>query len=184
MLPLKLVWSTSNQTLCHSTCQSNPFEVNKAVVVARLMSGRYPSDWHCRHWSPDNKKGSCLLCPDENLPGTIEHLLVSCISLADKREQLIKYMLDQSEDSPQLLSLLNQMFGAPVEELVQFLLDPSVVPLVVQGCQQEHFSLKQVFRLTRTFCYGMHRRRQQMLGRFNPAWKLYMMLEFCYCLNL
>ena len=45
--------------------------------------------------------------------------------LPDKREQMKKYMLDQSENSTQPLSLLNQMFGAPVKELVQFLLDPS-----------------------------------------------------------
>ena len=50
---------------------------------------------------------------------------------------------------------------------VQFVLDPSVVPEVIRGVQEESFTLAHVFRLTRTYCYAMHRRRMQLLGLFN-----------------
>ena len=39
---------------CHpiwTSCSANPFEVNKAICQARLLSGRYQCDWACRHWS-------------------------------------------------------------------------------------------------------------------------------------
>ena len=32
-----------------STCGSNPYEINKAVVQARMLSGRYVTDQLARH---------------------------------------------------------------------------------------------------------------------------------------
>ena len=40
----------------------NGYEVDKAVVVASMISGRYMSDYHTRHWSKSNPKGYCQLC--------------------------------------------------------------------------------------------------------------------------
>ena len=48
----------------------------------------------------------------------------------------------------------------------QFVLDPSVAPEVVIGVQGGHFKLSEIFRLTRTYCYAMHRSRMQLLGKF------------------
>ena len=62
------LWTSSN---------SNPFEVNKSVIVARLLSGRYPTDWLCRKWSKTNTSGSCVLCPELDTPGDIPHMLIS-----------------------------------------------------------------------------------------------------------
>ena len=150
-----------------TTCKSNPFEVNKSVVVARLLSGRYRSDWHCRHWSLTNKEGHCLLCPGENLPGDIEHLLVNCKALEDKRQLLYNFWTQHSEENLGLRNLINSMRASSTTMFVQFLLDPSVVPQVISGCQKEAFKIDEVFHLTRTFCYGLHRRRLQLIGRFN-----------------
>lgn len=61
------LWTTSKQ---------NPFEINKSLVVAKMLSGQYRSDWHCRHWSKINKDGFCPLCPGSSIPGTLEHMLV------------------------------------------------------------------------------------------------------------
>ena len=38
---------------------SNPFECSKSSVLALMMSGRYRTDYLCRHWS-NNKQGYCL----------------------------------------------------------------------------------------------------------------------------
>ena len=152
------LWTTSNHSV---------FETNKSVVVARLLSGRYMSDWHTRHWSPNNKEGHCLLCPGKNLAGTIEHLLVHCEALEEKRQTLLSYLHSQTQEHPQLRSLFTVMLSSPTDNLVQFLLDPSVTPPVISGCQENLFSLKDIFTLCRTFCYGIHRRRLQLLGRFN-----------------
>ena len=39
----------------------SPFEVSKAVVVCRMLSGRYRTDRLARYWTPDNKDGHCRL---------------------------------------------------------------------------------------------------------------------------
>ena len=155
---------------CHpiwSSCKANPYEVNKAIVQARLLSGRYRCDWSCRHWSRTNKDGFCVLCPDENFPGTVEHMLVSCPALQEKR-LFLKNHWDQlsCEDVP-LRKLLRSKLSSSPQELVQFLLDPSAVPEIIAGCQQGHFKLDTLFSLTRTYCYALHRRRCQLAGIWN-----------------
>ena len=64
-----------------TTCGANPFEVNKAIVQARMLSGRYPTDKLVRHWSR-NKSGVCLLpgCSGSAL-GSLEHILLQCPTL-------------------------------------------------------------------------------------------------------
>ena len=150
-----------------TTSGSNPFEINKSIIVARLLSGRYRSDYLTRHWSKDNPSGFCVLCPDKKIPGTIEHMLVSCDAFGSKREDLFLYWEQQSEDNPKLHFLLSTMLSSSTQDFVQFLLDPSVVQIVLDGCQLHHYTLCDVFSLTRTFCYGIHRRRQQLIGRFS-----------------
>ena len=150
-----------------TTSKNNTFEVNKSIVVSRLLSGQYPSDWHTRHWSPSNKEGHCLLCPGKELPGTIEHLLATCEALDDKRQALFKFWEQQSDESPHVQHLLHGIRSSSEVDFIQFILDPSVVPSVISGCQNGIYTLEVIFHLTRTFCYGIHRRRLQLLGRFN-----------------
>ena len=151
-----------------TTCRNNSFEVNKSIVVARLMSGRYFSDWLCRHWSSDNPSGFCILCPGKNLPGTIDHMLVTCEALADKRLLLAKYLQEQTGGNSALHDAIKEiMSSSSIKNTVQFLLDPSVVPSVISAIQREVFTLDDVFSVTRTYCYALHRRRLQLIGRFN-----------------
>ena len=58
------------------TCSSNAFEVNKAVVQARMLSGMCPTDKLSRHWTV-NKNGYYLI-PDcsGNDVGSLEHMLL------------------------------------------------------------------------------------------------------------
>ena len=150
-----------------TTCNSNSFEVNKSAVVARLLSGRYLSDWHCRHWSSDNPAGLCMLCPDEETPGTLEHMLVTCTALNEKRKVLNKYIHDQTDDNDALRAVIAAEMSSTVTNTVQFLLDPSVVSSVQIAVQQKKFTLEEIFAVTRTYCYAIHRRRLQLIGRFN-----------------
>ena len=150
-----------------TTCRNSSFEVNKSVVVARLLSVRYFSDWLCRHWSSDNPSGFCILCPGQELPGTIDHMLVSCGALADKRLTLRKYIEEQMVDKPALREVINDVMSSKnIKEVVQFLLDPSVVTSVISAVQLNLFTLDDIFSVTRTYCYAIHRRRLQLTGRF------------------
>ena len=64
-----------------TSCGSNPFEVNKAVIQARMLSGRYITDQLARHWT-SNSAGFCTLpnC-SMNTYGSLEHLLLVCPAL-------------------------------------------------------------------------------------------------------
>ena len=150
-----------------TTSKDNPFEINKSLVVAKMLSGQYRSDWHSRHWSKLNKDGFCPLCPESSTPGTLEHMLVACPALDEKRMLIFNFWSQQSQYNHHLQNLLQDMLSANMNVLVQFLLDPSVEAKVISGCQQKHFTLEEVFTLTRTYCYGLHRRRLQLIGRFN-----------------
>ena len=69
----------------------SPFEVKKAVVVARMLSGRYRTDRLVRHWSTTNPTGVCLLpgCSGEEV-GSLEHILVYCPALSTVRSDIVK----------------------------------------------------------------------------------------------
>ena len=68
------------------SCGSNPFEVNKAVVQARMLSGRYPTDQLSRHWNQQNRAGYCLLqgCSGK-AEGSLEHIILHCPALLSTR---------------------------------------------------------------------------------------------------
>jgi hypothetical protein len=94
-------------------------------------------------------------------------MLVVCSALEEKRTILKIFWGQQSHDNSQLGHLLEDMLSSHTPALVQFLLDPSVLPQVIAGCQKELNSIDEIFRLTSTYCYGLHRRRLQLNGRFN-----------------
>ena len=77
-----------------STCGASPYEVSKASVQARYLSGRARVEALTRHWDCSNKEGFCLLCNDVSPAlGTLEHLLLSggCPALAEARLEMINF---------------------------------------------------------------------------------------------
>ena len=145
-----------------TSCSSNPFEVNKARVQAALLSVRYKTDYLSRHWNFSNPNGFCILCPGKFLFGTVHHFLVHCDALSETRSRIIDLWSASAEDNVNIHHLLMQLLKSPSELLCQFLLE-QVVILVQHGLVH----LDTLFYLTRTWCYGLHRRRLQLLGLFN-----------------
>ena len=149
-----------------TSCSSNPFEVNKAIVQASFLSGRYTTDYLARHWNHSNPAGYCLLCPDKFIPGTLHHLLLECDAFHTKRQSICEFWMKQADDNPHLLQLLQDMLQSSPSVLIQFLLDPSTLPQAISMSQAGNINIDFVFYLTRTYCYGIHRRRLQLTGRF------------------
>jgi len=116
-----------------TTSQNNSYEVNKSITAARILSGRYRSDWHCRYWSPTNKEGFYLLCPGDNIPGNIEHMLSSCPALQDKSNLMLKFWSKQTQESPQMRKLVDTMLSSPPSKCIQFVCKPSVINEVMLG---------------------------------------------------
>ena len=84
-----------------------------------MLSGRYRSDYLCRHWSDNNKNGWCLLCPDKQLIGDLDHSLWDCEALSEKRNLLIVHMLTQTSSNPNLHNYIQDILASK-QEFIQF----------------------------------------------------------------
>ena len=162
------------------TLPENCYEVAKATIVAMMLSGRYNSDYHVRHWSRTNPTGYCQLClasryndhdlnDDISLPpplGTLEHILLECMSLNEARNKCISLWLDYTSDKFLLRDLF--MIDGSCKPTTQFLLDPSSCSDVIRIAQENgHGILNHLFYLTRTWCHSIHIRRLKLLKLFN-----------------
>ena len=142
---------------------ANPHEVTKSVIQLKMLSGRYRVAVLTKHWS-SNKSG---LCPAPNCtsPETLEHLLVLCPHYSQLRAGIVR--LWTSTPDPLLLQIISRVVNSPPQELVQFILDPSVHPLLIALVQTQGLdTLRLAFHLTRTWCYSIHCERLKIVRRF------------------
>ena len=143
---------------------ANPYEVSKAVIQLKMLSGRYRTSVLTKHWDSD-KTGLCP-APDCLDQETIEHLLAICPFYDQCRARLKE--LWRNSKTPILNDLLKAVLAYPSHELVQFILDASVHPLIISYAQiYGNEILTEVFHLTRTWCYTLHRARLKLLKVFN-----------------
>ena len=146
------------------TAGSNPYEVAKAVVQGRMLSGRYRTEQMARHWS-SNKEGYCKGTMCSQICETLEHILLWCPSYSSTRVKLVS--LWHSTAIPLVSSLVTSILNGPSLSIMQFLLDASSHPQVIRLTQNFGSEvLKTIFHLTRTWCYAVHRHRAILLGRW------------------
>lgn len=151
-----------------TSLDGNPFQARAATVQAHFLSGRYRTERLCRFWST-NPDGYCLQesCKGLSISEDIEHILVRCPALTDKRRRLLRLSSDCVSQMPLLSPIINEYLLSNSDEMVvQFLVDCSTLPMVIAAYQlfgpSVHASL---FKLTRTWCFSLHRARLQLLGR-------------------
>ena len=149
---------------------SNPYEVQKACIQAKMLSGRFRTCWLSRHWSGDSS-GSCSI-PDCRLnptPGTLPHILIDCQGLATSRQRVFSLWADFIRDKPILLPVIKKYtIDCPTTLQVQFLLDCTILPEVISLVQQHGvFVHDSLLYLTRTFCFSLHKARLKLLGKWN-----------------
>ena len=132
---------------------TNSFECRKASIVAKMVSGRFRTEYLTRHWSK-NTQGYCLADTCTEPVGTLEHLLIHCPALSSVRERMWNMFFERSVMFPALYSFLLELERSLPEIQVQFLLDPSAFPEVMEIwelCGQQ--AVNHVYYLTRTFVY-------------------------------
>ena len=103
----------------------NPYEVKKATVQARMLSGRYRTCWLRRHWSRGST-GHCQIpgCSDE--PGTLLHIATGqCPSLAGAKSRAVLLWKDFLSTNPILLPLISDISLEDQVEVMSFLVDPT-----------------------------------------------------------
>ena len=147
-----------------TTCGNNSYEVTKAVVQARFLSGRYRTEALSSHFSPNNSP-LCSICPEEII-GSIEHILTGCRALKDTRTKLIKALNHNVYYSIETKTIILQYLSTSIEHMTQFLVDPSVIPETIHEVQRQKKNvLSELFHFTRSWCYAMHLKRLQLQGR-------------------
>ena len=149
-----------------TTCSSNTFETNKSICQAALLSGRFKTDYLSRHWDKENPEGFCVLCTHLQLRDTLEHFLILCNHLSLTRLNILQYWQNYTSEDDILHNLISVKLRSPIQTLMQFLIDPSADPDVIQGVQRKVIKLEDVYKLTRTWCYALHRKKLQLSGRF------------------
>ena len=141
------------------------YQVNKCIVTARMLSGRYRCGSLLRHFSP-SCTGICELCGEEQ--EDLSHILLPrCPLLQERKELLTQYARHRLATSHTALSIFELLLSSlNADNFVQFLLDPSAVPELITAAQTEPEILSSVFRVTTTWCYAMHRTRLKLLGKW------------------
>ena len=152
-----------------TTCEDNPFEISKAVVAAKFLSGRYPTDRLLRHFDK-NLTGRCTLCPDDDNDGSLEHLLLLCPSLTNCRQQQLQMLTNNPAISDKARDIILAASVNPIPHFVQLLLDCSVLPVVIVTRQEGDKNIQnEIFKFSRTWCFNVHMQRMKMLGRWTKC---------------
>ena len=144
---------------------TDSYSVNKMIIQLRMLSGRYRVGTLLKHFSPSHS-GICELCGLEM--EDLTHLLVPrCPALAERGALLLEYSRSVLQKSPVCSSIFEAVLLCNEETRVQFVLDCSVLPLVITAAQHDKEVLSILFKVTRTWCYSLHRTRLKLLGRWS-----------------
>ena len=129
-----------------------------------MLSGRYRTDQLLRHFTDND--GSCTLCKGDTNTGGIEHLLLLCPALNHTRIELLG-KLDKNKNIRDQTKLLIGSYYHNGKNMIQFILDGSVLPEIIKIRQKEGMQiLNEIFSFSRSWCYTIHRTRLKLIGRW------------------
>ena len=152
-----------------TTAGSSPYNVAMSTIQAVMVSGRYRTEQLCSNWS-SNRSGFCQTpsCIDQHIPEDIDHILSMCCSLQETRSVLLQFTSKYCQAIPELEHITNILWNPTHPSFCQLLLDCSVLPEVISASQQLGPAVHHhLFRITRTWCYCLHKSRMKLLGRWH-----------------
>ena len=142
--------------------KSNPFESCKAMVVARMISGRYRTDMLQKHWT-NNRNGYCQAPTCVNVLGDLIHMMVTCPSVSVIRSNMYNVWMKKSALCPPLATFLLNLWGNEPEVFMQFILEPSVFPKVASLCHTYGIKVySDVLYLTRTYAFYLDKYNKEL----------------------
>ena len=145
------------------TAEANPYEVSKAVIQCKMLSGRYRTLLLTSNWTESGE--SCCQAPScSQTEESLEHILLDCPEYANTRLNIVEKFKSAKNEEIRKLALF--ALQQPPTFLMQFLLDASALPITrnLISTVGEQILLP-LFSLTRTWCYALHRERLALLRR-------------------
>ena len=155
-----------------TTAGKKSYEVAKARIQLLFLGSQYPCGSLTKHWSQENPLGLCTFpdCHQKNLTETAEHVLLHCPAYSITRENLITLCL-KTQDHVSHCLVTSFLLSDTTKKMMQFLLDCSVLPEVIFGAQTHGKQIyDDLFYLSRTWCFSIHRERMKRLCKWNFAW--------------
>ena len=144
------------------------YEVRKATVQAKMLSGRYRTCWLRRHWSGD-PTGTCKIPGCLGSPGTLRHLATGeCPGLASAVVRAVALWTAFLREHPILFPVVQHFSLGDADHFLAFLVDPTTQPQVITLSQKYGtIILDQLCYLTRTWLFQMHKERLKQLQLWN-----------------
>ena len=137
-----------------------------------MLSGRHRTDRVTRHWTSSNPHGFCRLPGCEEEEGNLDHILLHCPALSLPRSKVISlisaFLVSRQELSP----IIYNYTIVEDHHLIQFILDPTCLPLVITTNRSFIDTFKNCLYLSRTWCYSIHLSRSKImnLGSNSQDW--------------
>ena len=163
--PLFFSLTKTHRTL---SLAGSPHEVSKASTVMLMLSGKYITCYHARHWDLSNSSGACKLCPstlESPAPlGTLQHQLLLCPALQPAYTSSARLWTEFLAARPLLQPIVAEYTLGSPDSSLQFLLNPSALPSVIRAAQQlGQVVYKDCHYLSRTWCHSTHVLRLKLL---------------------
>ena len=136
--------------------------VAKALIQCRMLSGRYRTYQLTSHWS-DCRTSRCPAPICLSNSETVEHILLHCPAYSLTRLNILEKF--KSVLNPSIQVLVTTALTKTNSYMLQFLLDASVLPETRSLIQSIGDGiLYQIFSLTRSWCYSIHRERLKLIN--------------------
>ena len=152
-----------------TSLDGNPYQAKAACIQASLLSGKYRTEKVKRFWS-GNKEGFCLQksCLNLNLIEDNCHFLLHCLALSEQRRRLAAQASNILASNPVFKPIFDAYLFCNDDNLrLQFLLDCSILPMVIQAYQLfGDYVHNFLFKMTRSWCRSLHRERAKLLGHY------------------
>ena len=144
----------------------SPYQSVMSRVQATMLSGRYRTDALCSKWSTISEFCKTPSCLGLEKSESLAHILADCPALESTRMRLLSFTEGISAGNPIVLPILEKYCTLNHPQFVQFLLNCSALPEVITLTQQYPDELSLFLRITRTWCYVLHKARLKILSRW------------------
>ena len=120
--------------------------------------------WHATFWPHKIWQLNCRMWRKSPWVSRTPPHWVSCRpALSSSRDILFKMLSERDDISEYSKALISDIFlSGNTTEIVQLLLDCSVVPAIISAQDRTGNTLSEIFKFTRSWCFTIHQRRMKI----------------------